>query len=72
MLYLSRKVGQSIVINDKIVVTVAEVRGNNIKLSFDSPPDVRILRQEIYEKINAENRAAAQGFDLIQEAINGS
>lgn len=60
MLYLTRKIGESIVINDAIKVTVVEIRGKSIKLGFTFPPDVTVLREELYERIQAENRAAAE------------
>ncbi len=66
MLYLTRKVGDSIIINDNIEITVVEVRGRSIKLGFTFPPEVSVLRRELYEKIQAENRAAAEaGVELM-------
>jgi carbon storage regulator len=59
MLYLTRKVGESIVINDTIEMTVVEVRGRSIKLGFTFPPGVSVLRRELFDKIQEENRAAA-------------
>ena len=59
MLYLTRKIGESVVINDTIEVTVVEVRGKSIKLGFTFPPDASVLRREIHERIKEENRAAA-------------
>ncbi len=64
MLYLTRKIGESVVINDTIEVTVVEVRGKSIKLGFTFPPDVSVLRREIHERIKEENRAAAAASDL--------
>jgi carbon storage regulator len=65
VLYLTRKIGESIVINDAIRVTVVEIRGKSIKLGFTFPPDVTVLREELYERIQAENRAAAEsGVEL--------
>jgi carbon storage regulator len=61
MLFLSRKIGESIVINNSIELTVIEVRGKTVKLGFDFPPDATVLRKEIYDKIMAENMAAATG-----------
>jgi carbon storage regulator len=60
MLYLSRKLGESIIINNSIELTVIEVRGKTVKLGFNFPPDATVLRKEIYDKIMAENLAAAQ------------
>ena len=59
MLYLTRKIGESIVINDTIEMTVVEVRGRSIKLGFTFPPGVSVLRRELFDKIQEENRAAA-------------
>lgn len=61
MLYLTRKIGESVIINDDIVVTVVDIRGKSIKLGFTFPSDSSVLREEIYERIQAENRAAANG-----------
>lgn len=59
MLYLTRKIGESVVVNDNIEITVVEVRGRSIKLGFTFPPDVSVLRREIYDRIQEENREAA-------------
>ena len=63
MLYLSRKLGESIVINNSIELTVIEVRGKTVKLGIVFPPDATVLRKEIYDKILAENMAAAGSSD---------
>jgi len=66
MLYLTRKIGDSVVINDNIEVTVIEVRGKSIKLGFDFPQEVTVLRRELYDKIQEENQAAANAVaDLL-------
>ena len=59
MLYLMRKIGESIIINDDIELKVVEVKGKSVKIGFVFPPTATVLRKEIYEKITAENRAAA-------------
>lgn len=67
MLYLSRKVGESIVINNNIVVTVTEVKGRAVKLGFSFPSDVSVLRKEIYDRISSENAAALTlDVDILQ------
>ena len=75
MLYLSRKLGESIVINNSIELTVIEVRGKTVKLGFVFPPDASILRKEIHDKVMAENLAAAGSHvgehDLL-DALFGS
>jgi carbon storage regulator len=53
MLVLSRKVGEQIVIDNNIVLTVVEVRGDRIKLGFAGPKHVPIHRAEVFQRIEA-------------------
>lgn len=59
MLFLSRKLGESIVIDKEIVITVTEIKGNSVKLSFSYPTGVEVLRKEVFDRIEQENRLAA-------------
>ena len=59
MLYLTRKIGESVIINDTIELTLIEVRGKSAKLGFTFPADATVLRKELYERIREENNAAA-------------
>lgn len=63
MLYLTRKEGEAIIINDTIELTVVEVKGRSVKLGFVFPQDASILRKELYEKIRQQNIEALEGFD---------
>ncbi len=47
MLVLSRKINESIIMDGEIRVTVTAIRGTQVRLSIEAPPDVRILRQEL-------------------------
>jgi len=47
MLVLTRRGGETVVIDDNIRVTVVSVQGNHVRLSFSAPPDVRIMRSEL-------------------------
>lgn len=47
MLVLSRKVGESILINESIRVTVVQSANGRIRLGIDAPPEVRVLREEL-------------------------
>jgi carbon storage regulator len=67
MLYLTRKIGESVVINDNIEVTVVEVRGKSIKLGFTYPPDATVLRRELHERIQAENNALAHAAQTAKQ-----
>ncbi len=72
MLFLTRKVGESIIINNDIELTVIEVRGKSAKLGFTFPADASVLRKEIYERIRQENIAAAQAqADALDDAPKG-
>jgi carbon storage regulator len=64
MLLLTRKLGENIRIGDDVKITIVEVKGNHVKLGIDAPPSVKVHREEIYERIQQENRraqAALQG-----------
>lgn len=65
MLFLTRKTGESIVINDDVTITISEIRNNSVKISFQYPENMRVLRQEVYDRIQAENRLAAMQSDEI-------
>ena len=53
MLVLSRKVGEKVVIGDRITVVVNRVSGNRVSLGIDAPADVRIVRGELAEAVKA-------------------
>ncbi len=68
MLYLTRKAGQTVVINGTIEVTVVEVRGRAVKLGFTFPPEATVLRKEIHDKILRENIEAARAGEALLDA----
>ena len=57
MLVLSRKKNESIVIDDKIVITIVEVRGDKVRLGIEAPCDVSVHRSEVFAAIQAEQSA---------------
>ncbi|MDO7906566.1 carbon storage regulator CsrA [Paenibacillus sp. JX-17] len=59
MLVLSRKKGESIVIQDNIEITVLGVEGDVVRLGISAPSTIDILRKEIYLSIQDSNRASA-------------
>ena len=71
MLILSRRVNEKIVIGDDIVVSVVEVRGDQVKLGIDAPRHVKVFRQEVFDAIQEENKkaAAASGLQLPEMDI---
>ena len=56
MLALTRKKGESLVINNDIEITILEIRGDQIKLGVSAPKEVPIYRKEVYTQIQQENR----------------
>lgn len=58
MLALTRKKGESLVINNNIEITVLEIRGDQIKIGITAPKDVPIYRKEVYLQIQKENEEA--------------
>jgi carbon storage regulator len=60
LLILTRKVGESVAIGDDIQVSVVEIKGTQVKLGIRAPKDVTVHREEIYLKIQEENRRASQ------------
>ncbi len=61
MLYLVRKLNESIIINDDIEVKVVEIKGKSVKLGFEFPSTASILRKEVHDRVVAENLMAAAG-----------
>lgn len=68
MLVLKRKVGEVVRIGNDIEVHVLAVEGDVIKLGFEAPKQVQILRSEVYEAIKAENMQSSipRGKDAKQ------
>jgi carbon storage regulator len=60
MLVLTRKVNQSIIINDNIEVIVIEVRGEQVRIGINAPRDVSVHRKEVYKQIHQENVSASE------------
>ncbi len=58
MLILTRRVGETLVIGDDVTVTVLGVKGNQVRLGVNAPRDLPVHREEIYERIQQEKRAA--------------
>lgn len=56
MLILSRKIGETIVINDNITMTVLGIQGGQIKMGITAPKEVSVHREEIFERIKREGQ----------------
>jgi carbon storage regulator len=70
MLVLSRKKGESIVIDDNIEVSIVAIEGDTIKLGINAPRNVSIHRNEVYIAIQEENRSAVNTKYNLDEIRN--
>ena len=59
MLILSRKINEKVMIGDDISISIIEIRGDQVRIGVDAPKSVKVFRQEVYDAIRAENKAAA-------------
>jgi carbon storage regulator len=64
MLILTRRIGESLQIGDNIKLTVLSVRGNQIQIGIDAPPEVPVHREEIYERLKREQREGGDDKSL--------
>lgn len=64
MLILSRKVDQKIKIGEDISITIIEIRGDQVKIGVEAPKNVKVFRQEVFDAIQNENKAASHSSEL--------
>ena len=69
MLVLTRRSSQSIVIGKDIVVTVLEVRGDQVRIGVSAPRDVDVHREEVFLELQAANRSAASPSAAAVQAL---
>ncbi len=69
MLFITRKINESVIINNNIELKILEVKGKTVKLGFDFPEKATVLRKELHDKIIEENMAAAKtdGFEGFED-----
>jgi carbon storage regulator len=61
VLVLSRKVGQRILIGDKILVTVVKVGHGGVRIGIEAPPELAVIREELANELNRTEHALASG-----------
>ncbi len=71
MLVLTRRLGETIVIGDDIVIKIVDIHGKQIRVGIEAPPDVSVYRGEIYDRIVQENKAANESANSDGEAVAG-
>ncbi|KAF6634850.1 carbon storage regulator CsrA [Paenibacillus sp. EKM208P] len=69
MLVLTRKKGESIVIQNDIAITVLSVEGDTVKIGISAPKDIDIYRKEVFDAIQQNNQSAAMDTNAIQNAM---
>ena len=70
MLYLTRKIGESVIINNSIEMTIVEVKGRSVKIGFNFPAEATIMRKELHDKITSQNLEAAQSLEYDEGMID--
>jgi carbon storage regulator len=71
MLILSRKINEKIMIGEEISVSIIEIRGDQVRLGVDAPKTVKVFRQEVFNAIMEENKAAAESAPVFPEVDFG-
>ncbi|MDR2941398.1 MAG: carbon storage regulator CsrA [Treponema sp.] len=72
MLILSRKINEKVVIGDDIIVSVIEIRGDQVRIGIDAPKKVKVFRQEVFDAIKAENKAASAASVIPKVDFHGA
>ncbi len=71
MLALTRKKGESIIINNNIEISILEMRGDQVKIGISAPKEVPVYRKEVYLQIQAENKEAitSESLDALKNIL---
>jgi carbon storage regulator len=64
MLVLTRKIGEGIIIGDDVTITIVEMKGGSVRIGIDAPQNMKVYRQEVFDRIAFENKSASQ-WDIL-------
>lgn len=71
MLILTRRSGEGLRIGDEIKVVILEIKGNQVRIGIEAPDNIQVHRDEVYERIKAENiNAASVEPDYLQRLFD--
>lgn len=75
MLVLTRKLGETIAIDDHIKITVVQIKGKQVRLGIKAPKETKIHREEVYSAIQDQNKESLTvdqvSLDDVSKAIKG-
>ncbi|CAL7964432.1 Translational regulator CsrA [Gammaproteobacteria bacterium] len=67
MLILTRRVGESLIIGDKIIITTLAIKGNQVRVGINAPKEVTVHREEVYTNISGRKKQEKSSRDYIQQ-----
>ncbi|MFA5577402.1 MAG: carbon storage regulator CsrA [Tissierellaceae bacterium] len=67
MLILTRKKGESIIVDGKIEIRVMELEDGRVRIGIEAPKDIDIVRKELYERVGEENMAAVRHEHRLED-----
>jgi carbon storage regulator len=74
MLVLTRKLGESIAIDDHIKIVVVQIKGKQVRLGIQAPKETKIHREEVYSAIQDQNKEAVKtsaGLAQVSKILKG-
>ena len=74
MLVLTRKLGESIAIDDHIKIVVVQIKGKQVRLGIQAPKETKIHREEVYSAIREQNQEAVKSpaaVAQVSKALKG-
>lgn len=75
MLVLTRKLGESIAIDDHIKIVVVQIKGKQVRLGIQAPKETKIHREEVYSAIQDQNKASVktgtEAMSQVSKALKG-